>query len=70
MTDQQKIEIIKGYIDDIDAFIRNPQLSLDQKQHMERAYAVYNDIYRDVQRGKIDPDELHENLSGFFYMLQ
>lgn len=70
MTNEQKLEIIKTYIDDIDDFIKNHSLSINDKQHMERAYEVYTELYKDAERGKVDPDFLHENITGFFYMLQ
>ncbi|MCX8130070.1 MAG: hypothetical protein N3I35_08230 [Clostridia bacterium] len=70
MTHEQKLELIKSYIDDIENYIKNQNLSINEKQHMERAYGVYMELYRDAERGKVDPDIIHENITGFFYMLQ
>jgi hypothetical protein len=70
MTNEQKLELIKTYIDDIDDFIKNHNLSVNDKQHMVRAHGVYTELVRDAERGKVDPELIHENITGFFYMLQ
>ena len=70
MTNEQKLEIIKSYIDDIKAFELNLDWPLSKKKHIRRALKVYNNLFEDAQNGKMDPDYLHENITSFMYMLQ
>ena len=70
MTNEKKLDLIKTYIDDIKNYREDKSLSVDKKQQLERALSVYNELYTDAERGKIDPDILHENITSFLYMLQ
>lgn len=70
MTNEKTLEIIKTYIDDIKEFQNNPDWSYEKKQQVKRALEAYEDLYEDAQRGKLDPDVLHENITSFMYMLQ
>lgn len=70
MTEEKTLEIIKTYIDDIKEFQNNPELSYEKRQHIKRALEAYENLYDDAQKGKLDPDVLHENITSFMYMLQ
>lgn len=65
-----RLEQIKSYIDDIKELTQKEDLSTNHKQHMNRAIAEYQNLYSEAQRGRIDIDELHENITSFMYMLQ
>lgn len=70
MTNEKKLEIIKTYIDDIKAFEDSQDWPLNKKQHLRRALEAYKSLYEDAEKGKLDPDMLHENITSFMYMLQ
>ncbi len=70
ISNEKKFEIIKNCIEDIKDYKENPDLSINQKQHIDRALETYNNLYNDAVRGKIDLDFLHENISSFLYYLQ
>jgi hypothetical protein len=70
VTKEEKLEIIKSYIDDIKTFENNPDWPIYKKQHIKRALKEYNNLYEEVQNGRMDPDFLHENITSFVYMLQ
>ena len=70
MTDDKKLELIKSYIDEIVIYKEDTSLSIDKKQHMERALSVYNGLYHDAERGKVDLDFLFENITSFLYVVQ
>jgi len=70
MTNDQKLELIQSYIDDIKAYADNEDMPYNEKQHIRRALTAYEDLFEDTKRGKIDPDVLHENITSFLYMLQ
>lgn len=70
MTDEKKLQIIKTYIEDIKSFQTSDEWSKDKKQHIKRALEAYNDLYREAERGRVDLDILHENITSFMYMLQ
>lgn len=70
LTHEQTMDLIRSYIDDIKKFMDEKDLTMEKKHALERAFSVYNGLYQDAERGKIDPDLLHENISSFLYMLQ
>jgi hypothetical protein len=70
MSNEQKLELIKSYIDDIKSYKEDKSLSFDKKQHLERAFFVYNGLYKDAEKGKVDLDFLHENITSFLYVVQ
>lgn len=70
MTYEKKLEIIKTYIDDIKTFEESQDWPMNKKQHIRRAREAYISLYKDAERGKLDPDLLHENITSFMYMLQ
>ncbi len=70
MTHEQKLELIKSYIDDIRTYEHDEHLSTNERQHIKRALDVYTNLYSDVEKGKVDADLLHENITSFLYMLQ
>lgn len=70
MTNEQKLEIIRFCIDDIKSYCESDTLSLKEKQRISKALETYKNMYRDAERGKLDPDLLHENIASFLYYLQ
>ncbi len=70
MTNEQKMALIQSYIDDLKEYDGKPDLTINQRQHIRRALETYNSLYLEVERGRFDPDELHENIASFMYMLQ
>ncbi|TYQ13001.1 UNVERIFIED_CONTAM: hypothetical protein Cloal_4045 [Acetivibrio alkalicellulosi] len=70
MTNEKKLEIIKTYIDDIKAYQQSQDWPIDKKLHIKRALEAYLDLYNDAQKGRLDLDVLHENITSFMYMLQ
>lgn len=70
MTNEKKLELIKSYIDDIEIYKEDKSLSVDKKLHLERAFSVYNELYKDAEIGKIDLDFLHENITSYLYVVQ
>lgn len=70
MTYENKLNLIQSYIQDIKDYNAKPELTFNEKQHVKRALETYNQLFIEVERGKLDPDELHENISSFMYMLQ
>jgi len=70
MTNEQKMEQIKSYIDDIITMEQNKDLSINEKQHLKRALQTYNEMFTDAERGKMDVDFLYENITSFLYMVQ
>lgn len=70
MTNEKKLEIIKSYIDEIKIYKEDTSLPFYKKQHFERALFVYNGLYKDAERGKVDLDFLHENITSFLYVVQ
>lgn len=70
MTNEQKLGYIKNYIDEIEAFNNDPHFEESQKRHISRALETYSTLFSEAQKGKIDPDILHENITSFLYMLQ
>jgi hypothetical protein len=70
MTNEKKLELIKSYIDDIENYKEDNSLTFDKKQHLERAFFVYNGLYKDAERGKVDLDFLHESITSFLYVVQ
>ena len=70
MTNEKKLELIKSYIDEIENYKEDISLPFYKKQHLERAFFVYNDLYKDAEQGKIDLDFLHENITSFLYVVQ
>ena len=70
MTNEKTLEIIKTYIDDIKEFEKSQDWSYEKKQHIKRALEAYENLFEDAQKGKLDPDVLHENITSFMYMLQ
>ena len=70
MTNEKKLELIKSYIDDIENLKEDKTLTFDRKQHLERAFSVYNSLYEDAEKGTVDLDFLHENITSFLYVLQ
>ncbi len=70
MTNEKTLEIIKTYIDDIKEIQSVPDWSYEKKQHIKRALEAYENLFADAQKGRLDPDILHENITSFMYMLQ
>ncbi|NLD46270.1 MAG: hypothetical protein GX660_03600 [Clostridiaceae bacterium] len=70
MTDEKKLELIKTYIDDIKEYELSHNWSLNKKQDIRRALDAYQSLYEDAEKGRIDLDLLHENITSFMYMLQ
>lgn len=70
MTDEKKLEIIKTYIDDIKEYELSNDWPLNKKQDLKRALEAYQSLYEDAEKGRIDLDLLHENITSFMYMLQ
>lgn len=70
MTNEKKLELIKSYIDEIKVYKEDTSLTPNKKQHLERALFVYNSLYVDAERGKIDLDFLHESITSFLYVVQ
>lgn len=70
LTNEKTLEIIKTYIDDIKEFQSSPDWSYEKKQHIRRALEAYENLFADAQKGRLDPDILHENITSFMYMLQ
>lgn len=70
MTNEQTLDLIRSYIDDIKKFREEENISLNKKQHLEKALSVYGELYKDAERGKVDLDFLHENISSYLYILQ
>jgi hypothetical protein len=68
--DDIRLEQIKNYIEDIKEYSQKEDLSINQKQHMSRAITEYKNLCNEAERGRIDIDELHENITSFLYMLQ
>ena len=70
MTNEQKMQVIQACIGDIQSFENDPQLSEDDKLHIKIALEEYRRLYSEAEKGRIDPDLLHENISSFLYVLQ
>lgn len=70
ITDEQKIELIKGCINDIKEYSKSQNLSVNEKQHISRALNTYTNLFQEAQRGKVDLDLLHENIASFLYYIQ
>ena len=70
MTNEKKLEIIRSYIEEIKAYEESQDLPFSKKQHLKRAREAYMKLYRDAEKGKLEPDLLHENITSFMYMLQ
>lgn len=70
MTNEQTLELIRSYLDDIKELQQKQDLTVNEKQHLKRAYATYSSLYTDAEQGKIDPDFVHENIASFMYVLQ
>lgn len=70
MTNDQKLELIRTYIDNIKEYIEERNLSVNDRQHLERALETYSSLYRDAETGKIDLDFLHENISSYLYVIE
>lgn len=70
MTDEQKLDLIKSYIEDINVIMDDDKLPFYKKQHFERALHVYTGLYKDAEKGKIDLDLLHESITSFLYVVQ
>jgi hypothetical protein len=70
MTDEKKMEVIQACISDIQSFKNSPQLSEDDRLHVKMALEEYKRLYAEAEKGRIDPDLLHENISSFLYVFQ
>lgn len=70
MTNEKKLELIKEYIDDIKKYQQSQDWPIDKKLHIKRALDAYINLYNDAEKGRLDLDLLHENISSFMYMLQ
>ncbi len=70
MKKEDELLLIKDYIDEIKSMSEQSSLSFNEKQQLKKAYDAYSDLYTDAEKGKIDPDVLHENITSFLYMLQ
>lgn len=70
MKYEDKLDLIQSYIEDIRNYKTNPGLSNYDKLHVQRALETYTNLLNEVERGKLDPDLLHENITSFLYMLQ
>lgn len=70
MTNEQKMEVIQACIGDIEAYEDSPQLSEDARLHVKMALEEYRRLYSEAEKGRIDADLLHENISSFLYVLQ
>ena len=70
MTYEEKLDLIQSYIDDIKNYNNDHELSANERQHVRRALQTYSNLFDEVERGKLDPDILHENITSFLYMLQ
>lgn len=70
MNNEVTLTFIKSYIDDIKQMGTDKNLTFDQRQHMNKAAETYISLFEEARRGKIDPDELHEHITSFMYMLQ
>lgn len=70
MTNEQKLAIIRDCINDIKEYGENQNLSINEKQHINRAISTYTTLLEDAQRGKVDMDLLHENIASYLYYLQ
>jgi hypothetical protein len=70
MTDEKKMEVIQACISDIQSFENSPQLSEDDRLHVKMALGEYKRLYAEAEKGRIDPDLLHENISSFLYVFQ
>ncbi|MCX7843525.1 MAG: hypothetical protein N2489_10735 [Clostridia bacterium] len=70
MTYEQKLQIIRGCIDDIKELGDNNHLSANEKQQILRAIDTYTSLLDDAEQGKMDIDLLHENISSFLYYVQ
>lgn len=70
MTNEQKLEIIRDCINDIEVYLQNENIPESQKRDVERAMSTYNSLYKDAALGKLDIDTLHENISSYLYVLQ
>ncbi len=70
MTNEQKLELIKSYIIDIENLEKKEGLDNNGRQHLRRALVTYNHLFDEASNGKYDLDELHENISSYLYILQ
>ena len=70
MTKEQKMELIRSYMADLQEMDDQPNLTADQKQHIRRALETYTSLYSEVERGRFNVDDLHENITGFLYVMQ
>jgi hypothetical protein len=70
MTNEKKLELIKSYIDDIENLKEDKTLTYDKKLHLERALSVYSSLYEDAEKGTVDLDVLHENITSYLYVLE
>lgn len=70
MDNEITLTFIKSYIDDIKKMGSDKNLNYNQRLHMSKAADTYISLFEEARRGKIDPDELHEHITSFMYMLQ
>ena len=70
MTNEQKMALIQSYIDDLKEYDTKPELTVNQRQHIRRALETYTNLYAEVERGRFNADDLHENITSFMYVLQ
>lgn len=70
MTNEQKMELIQSYINDLRELDHQPHLTVNQKQHIRRALETYTNLYSEVERGRYSADELHENITSLLYVIQ
>lgn len=69
MKIEQKVQLIQTYIDDIKSYY-DAAGHPDEKQNFKRALEVYAGMLEDVERGKVDADDVYESITGYLYMLQ
>ena len=71
MTKEEMLTLIRECIDEIKEHEQSQEnLSVNDRQHLKRAIHEYTVLYDEAERGRVDADMLHENISSFLYVIQ
>jgi hypothetical protein len=68
MTKEEKLQLVKDYINEIERLSMNNRLHADDRLHYKKALNAYNDLYMDALNNKFDVNLLHENITDYLYV--
>ena len=68
MTQEEKMNLIRDYIHEIENLSQNQKISSDDRLHYKKAYNAYSELYTDVLSNKFDANMLHESLTDYLYV--